>query len=158
MTRVAAAHAVHPELLAPGAEGAASVASVSTSVLLRIFSWLPNGDLCRAMEACRLWHDMGRHSFSWKDRATCQVTVREVNAWMREVAQSRVLDRSGFRRISSLFEVQTPENAEQLVTLWKRVLQLVLQNETKIVVARAGGARGGLQYSKFSTANSSAKQ
>ncbi len=110
------------------------------------------------MEACRLWHELGRHAFSWKDRAAGAVAEREVRQWMREVAQSRVLERSGFRQISGLFEVEGPERAEQTVALWRRVVQLVLLNETKIVVTRAGGAAGGLQYAKFSAANSASKK
>jgi hypothetical protein len=150
--RTAAVHAVHPELLTAGAEGATLIGALSTSVLLRVFSWLPNGDLCRVMECCRLWHDLGRHSFSWKDRATGSVSIAEVKAWMREVAQSRVLERSGFRQISGLCQVGTAEDAVPIVAMWRRVVQLVALNETKIVVTRAGGQSGGLQYVKFSAA------
>ena len=161
------------ELLVPK-EGHLSAGLLSTSVILRIFSFLPNRDLCAASQVCKLWKDLSHHSFCWKDRTAGPVHQREVKQWMNgmkicflfvfffflplkpfsrpEIASSKVLVPTGFNKIVAFLEVDK-ERDEQVVGLWKRALALIELNESKVVVTRAPvSSGGGMQFSKFSAA------
>lgn len=115
-----------------------------TSVWLRVFDFLPNNDLLHAQEVCKLWKELGRHSFVWKGRSTGQVTKGQVAHFMKEVRQLGVLKDSGFSGISGYFEVDFAHT--DVASLWKRVIQLVLLNESKVKVWR--GPQGRLEFGR----------
>ncbi len=150
-TRSAAIGAVFADLLIAGGDEKTGVASLSTSVLLRIFSFLPNADLCRVTETCRLWRDLGRHFYCWKDRSAGVVSDGEVREFMRLIAKSKVLKRSGFVQFGGYFKFDH-NNESQVIAMWRRIVDLVQLNETKIVVSRDAGPSGGLQFSRFTMA------
>lgn len=139
---------VAAELLVP-VQGC-PVASLPTSVVLRVFSFLPNVDLAHAQRTCLQWRDLGRHPWLWRERTTGVVAPRKVRAWMSTVARERLMGSSAFSRIGAFFCVDCNEQGapddRALVRLWKRVAALALLNETKLYVARA--ADGEMLYSR----------
>jgi F-box-like len=133
-----AAGPVHQGALTASESATFCATNLSTSLVLRIFSFLPNADLVRAQLVCKLWAELGRHPFVWKTRSAGQVEKRQVRAWMRQIAAQGVLKTSGFSRIAAYHEVDcTSQDASGVISFWKNVSQLAQLNETKLYIARA---------------------
>jgi hypothetical protein len=75
-----------------------------------------------------------------------------------EIAASKVLVPSGFPEIVAFVSVNK-DREDEVVAVWKRAIDLVLLNESKLVVSRAPlSSGGGLQFSKFTLKQSSQQQ
>lgn len=131
----------------PSAHVKFCASNLTTSLVLRIFSYLPNGDLVRAQLVCKLWAELGRHPFVWKARSAGQVEKRDVRAWMRLVAAQGLLKNSGFPRIAAYREVDcTAQDPRSMISVWRQISHLAQLNETKLYVARA--QEGELLFSR----------
>lgn len=117
-----------------------------SSVLLRVFSYLPNRDLVACQSVCKLWKALGRHEFCWADRSAGQVRRSEVEAFMSEVANAKVLVKSGFPKIAAYVEVDGQADGD-VAGLWRKVIYYVSLNESKLAVRRT--AAGRLEFTKF---------
>jgi hypothetical protein len=51
------------------------ISALSTSPILRIFSFLSNVDLAHARSVCKLWSTLGSHQYLWAGRTFGEVTV-----------------------------------------------------------------------------------
>ncbi len=139
---------VHETLWAPPSETEKwCMASVPTSIVLRVMSYLPNSDLTQAQLVCKLWYELGRHPFIWRRRATGTVSRRTVKQWLHTVARDE--QRARGARVVGCVEVNCSRDAPDeraLVSCWRKVVSLAQLNETKLYMGRTEG--GEVVYSR----------
>jgi hypothetical protein len=143
---------VPAELLAPSENASFNLSSVPTSFVLRVFTYLSNADLLRAQRVCRLWKNLGRHSFCWADRSAGGVSQQDVRLFLDEIRASRVLKPTGFPKIGGFFCVDSvgPNNDAATLKMWKKIFKLAQRNSEKVRCRL--GANG---YLVFSSGNAS---
>ena len=118
--------------------------NLPSSIVLRIFDFLPNADLVKCQLVSKLFRELGRHSFVWRNRAAGSVRPEEVNAWLQDVYKQNLLEKSGFRRVAYM---ELTDSKADFVRVWKQTFKLVHENESKLICE--AGPKGNLHFKKF---------
>jgi GTPase SAR1 family protein len=114
---------VHESLAIPSESPKFCASNLPTSVVLRVFSYLPNLDLARSQRVCRQWASLGRHEYLWNTRTAGSVPSRSVRTWLRQVGNIKY------------YSVSLNDDAS-MAKLWKRVAKCALLNESKMYIMR----------------------